>query len=1412
MTLHCLHPLQVQGCRSIAASSLRYSLLLLLLLSLSPLFAVPEYTPGQILFKTTEDTTLRSDKTGLTAFDSYLNQHGVKKVTAISGMPAPRYFRAELNMMPDLQQMKSLSFAGIEYIEPNYLRKLHTTPNDPLYPRQQHHVCSIPQAWDYSTGSEQIIVAVVDSGLLIDHPDIADNVYINHGEIPDNGIDDDGNGYIDDWCGWDFVDAPEMADVALGDYLEQDSDVTDENFHGTHVAGIIGAKGNNSIGVSGVCWNVRIMPLRAGFRTSDAGYLQDDDAAAAIIYAADNGAHVINMSWGDPNYSAIIADACDYAHAKGVVLVASSGNDPGPVLSYPARLSNVISVGSVNAAKVLSGFSSYGHDLDLVAPGEFVISTYKDSGDDMYMEMSGTSMSSPYVVGSVALLLSLVPGLSPDEVRARLLNATEDINSPGFDIYTGHGLLNTKKLLDNLHPPFVQIDYPLDQSGICGSTEIRGSVYGEDFARYSLMYRSISDSTMSDWKDAREHTSQPHYFSAEVINDVLGEFYVPASFQEGTYMLRLQYEKRYNNMQKYNYFLTVTVDRSIPELRPEKLMAFSRYDKENLRHYITATFDEQVRTELKIWDSNGQEHSLYGTLADSLQIWALPQYLPEGMIDISIKASNHSNLSFESEVFTDFMDIYYESIPTHGYYQRAIGRARVALNRWHDFNGNGQQEYVAMDVPVTGYGDVYAYEVYEGGHIQTHAFDDNFWPLDLGDTNSSGMELLLIKSESAILWDTPTGAQYPSADSLVFSDTGITGGIIADHNGNGNRDLLLIKNLPASRVIQLYSRNNLGVLSPGVTLHNTTETDLRNNFVPTILVDNFDQDSRPEIVTADTDGDIIIFEVPNSAEATMVWHHRLPVGNSYQLASGDFNGDGQKDFIVGGSYTDIMNNNLNFWHFEAFTWSPEDTTYVSMGVIQFNKVESQNAITVMDMDNDGQDEVILGISPNLYIVKHIDGEFKPIFKGDSYANYRLATWRDADDRAWVMSNYRVSPDSLIAVEWTLDEPYTGPPAPNNVMIQALGSDSIQISWIDHGADHYRIYRKTEEDDMILIDNVSGDTYLDTGLEEGQRYYYAVSSVHAAFDPAESLLSGWQDTIPLPVPEIIELSMVGDRELRAHFNQQMPSDILNPVLYSLSHGLGNPMSVNSTAQQTGIQLRFRESFPAIDSLFTLQLNNVRGDSGILAGTDIYHFPYIQDLEAPTVQEVKILPKNRSVEIVFSEDIEELPAQYLGNYTLHCPENDTQNRIVDITADQDRVTISFEHALKFSNEAYFIQVHNVTDLSGNVISPLHNLARFALRDITDLSDIVVFPNPMRHPENSELVFMNFPPHHSGKIAIYEASGALVYKSSIGPFNPDNNRITWRWNATNQDGKKVSSGIFFYIIEMDGERARGKFAIIN
>ena len=1390
----------------------KHILLIICLSSILSSLAAQRITPGQLIFKTSAPIQLKSDRTGLFAFDSYLSRVGAFNLRPVRGMHVPQYYLADYAVDPDWDALSEgrLKFSGIEYVQPNRLSQLHIEPNDPLFSKQFHHIVSNPPAWNYTTGSPLVVVGIVDSGILIEHPDLQANIWVNPGEVPDDGIDNDGNGYVDDVYGWDFADAPELADTAIGDYLDQDNEPTDENFHGTHVAGIVGAVGNNGIGVAGVAWNVKIMPIRAGFRTTTGqGFLQDDDAAAAIIYAADNGCHVVNMSWGDPNYSPIIGDACEYAFSRGVTLVASAGNDPGPNLSYPAKLSSVISVGAVNRSGNIAGFSSYGMDMDLVAPGELVLSTYKSEPvEELYFEQSGTSMSSPYVAGAAALLLSLHPGLPPSEVRARLLTATDDRGTPGFDMYYGHGLLNTKKLLENTSPPLLYIDQPIEQSGVTDSFGITGSVLGSNFWRYCVMYTSAPVPTILDWYDVDTHQNYPSFYHQQVSNDTLAVFTIPDAFPEGTYTIRVQYENTSGG--KYNVFRYVNYDRTPPVLKQESLLGFSRYDGQNLRHYVSAVFDERVRTELIVTTTSGLTEYCYGTKLDSLHVWALPPTLPPGRISIQIHATNISNLSLITDFYTNFMNIEYDLVSSYGYNWQSIGQARVPLNQTYDYNGDGYQEYIAMDLPTSGYGEVFAYQPAAAGHVVTHSFDDTFWLLGAGNTNTVGQELLLLKADTAKLIETQTNSDYPQLP--LWEATSITGGVLADYSHDGIQDILLVKNLPAERVIQAYKRTNATTVTSKNTLHNTSPTNVRNTFVPTIIVKNFDNDNYLDILTADTDGDIMIYEIHNDNLDELAWTHRMPIGNTYNLTSGDFDGNGSQDFFIGGYYRDNLDTNLNFWYFEGFRNTGNDS-YTSMGSIQFNQVTSQNAIQAMDIDLDGKQEIILALSPNLYVLKYIDGKFKPQFYGNSFRTYSILSYWDQNNRPYFMTNYSPDADTVFAVEWTSDDPWTGPQTPSNFLATPISGSSVKLSWIPTGAQYYRIYRRDPEGELTLLDNIPGSEYTDTGLEQGISYEYAITAYQDTYSPPESVPTIWQTATPYPPPQITGVFMISQNEVRVMFDQAMHTTIVNPALYSLSHGFEHPTSVNSIASHHGVHMHFSQPLVPSNDLYVLALNNIRSNKGLYLQEQSISFAYQEDTEPPAIASVVVRPDKKSLEIVFTETLSPNPnPENVLNYELLQPSNDPNNSIASVSHDDNKVLISFAYQLKYSSTAYLITVRNLRDLAGNVISPQNNIARFGISDIRDLSNVIAYPNPVQARSQTWCSFINFPAGKKGRIKIYDSSGNLVMSDSIGPFDPAISKTTWQWELKNNDGRKVSSGVYYYVIEMDGELARGKIAVIN
>ncbi|MEW6325304.1 MAG: S8 family serine peptidase [Nitrospirota bacterium] len=361
--------------------------------------------------------------------------------------------------------------------QPNYTARAHFVPNDPYYGSSGSwgqaygdlwglHLIQMAPAWDLSAG-QGAVVAVVDTGADAAHADLAANVWVNPGEVP-NGVDDDGNGFIDDTGGWDFING--------------DNDPMDDNGHGTHVSGTIAAVGDNGIGIIGVAYRATVMPVKGLDLFGFGGFAE---LANALIYAAMNGADVINSSWGCFGCvdDFMLNDAIQLAHGLGVVTVFSAGNENGDVrYAYPANREDVLTVAATGADDSRASFSNWGYLVDVAAPGggpdddpsfsiyepfRNILSLHTAAGlndpnlivGGEYLRQAGTSMAAPHVAGIAALLLARNPALTRDEVMAIIKHTAQDqvgdpaVDAPGYDPFYGWGRLSGGAVSQAFTPP-----------------------------------------------------------------------------------------------------------------------------------------------------------------------------------------------------------------------------------------------------------------------------------------------------------------------------------------------------------------------------------------------------------------------------------------------------------------------------------------------------------------------------------------------------------------------------------------------------------------------------------------------------------------------------------------------------------------------------------------------------------------------------------------------------------------------------------------------------------------------------------------------------------------------------------------------------------------------------------------------
>ncbi len=486
---------------------------------------------------------------------------------------------------------------NVEYAELNYVLKLSEVPDDPYYSSYGTFgdypdlwglkAINSKTAWDKTTGSNSILVGVIDTGIDRTHEDLNDNMWVNTGEIPDNSIDDDGNGYVDDYYGWDWVN--------------DDNDPMDDHGHGTHCAGTIAAVGNNNLGVVGVSWDTSIMALK--FLNSD-GYGSVSDAAIAITYAVDMGADISSNSWGSFISSRFVSDAIEYAHDKGMILVVAAGNSNLDALNtFPASDKYVMAVAAIDYNNNKADFSNYGPKIDVAAPGVDILSTKaavcpmcsdKVTVGTNYCHVSGTSMATPHVAGLAALILSVNPDLTNEEVRQIIRTGAKDLGTVGKDPLYGYGLIDAGKSLSlaSKRPlsPFIKSPV-MDTKYVSGNIDIYGSVPGPNFKDYFVEI-GVGDDP-ENWIMVAQSSNQ-------VIDGLLGTINIEG-LENGVYTIRLTARNTDGNSYEFHiYSIIIHLPCNSPEHTLYVADTFDSAFVPGSDVFVIDTLDDQIVNKIHV--------------------------------------------------------------------------------------------------------------------------------------------------------------------------------------------------------------------------------------------------------------------------------------------------------------------------------------------------------------------------------------------------------------------------------------------------------------------------------------------------------------------------------------------------------------------------------------------------------------------------------------------------------------------------------------------------------------------------------------------------------------------------------------------------------------------------------------------
>lgn len=1271
------------------------------------------------------------------------------------------------------------------------------------------------EGWEESAGKESVSVGVVDTGIYFDHPDLEGQFWQNPGEVQ-NGVDDDGNGYVDDVVGYDFVDRPNV--IAQGEYEDRDPDPSpdslgDFSFHGTAVAGVVAAQADDpEAGMVGVAPKTKLVALRA---IGGDGVGQTDDLAAAIVYGAQEGIDVLNLSFGRDRSTPLLREAIQFAISQGTIVVASAGND-GAVDKphYPSDYPPVISVlwlgEDGDGVPTPLSTSQYGIGVDLGAPGSNVFTTQYPRQrllddlpvrqEDLYGPADGSSFSAPQVAGAAALLRSVDSTLSPTAVQSILTATATDIDGAPWSHISGAGRLDVARGLLRSYPAKTELQFPAHNQGFVGDEPVPvvGTVLDPSFDKYDVYYAK-GTRNLDRRQDPWTRIAGP--VETRAHRDTLTSWDV-SSLDDGAYTLRLA--TTLTDGRTIEDRRRVVIDSAPPEANVEFLGAGRVKDHWGILADVASNDTVRSRMEVRI---RGDRYVREGEYVSSRQgVTWVDERGTGGKATVTVTLTNRAGLETSLERTVTVPSN--RANPSYFEAQETSVPGGTLLPKAPDFDEDGLPELV-LNQFVSRKGGISdtlrTFEWASSGFAPADTLISNppLFPKDVGDTNQDDRKELLLQIRGVtILLEQQENDSFPQ--ELVYVDTSaltsppddgpaptsLHGARLTDLDQDGAGEIVgnWKRNVSDFRTEWRVLERDGETFTLNQRLKNPTTHERPDTVrsAPEAATGDFDGDGQRDLLVGDRDGNWIVYEATGGGSVEAAWTHETDrFAADKRFAVGDVTGDGHPEFVTHNTYSPSPPDSgdaeppISFYH----VWSATgDDAYERIYRLPVAGERSAGAITAADFDGDDRDEIAIAHPPSLFVLG-TDGTGSLRVLHQSQLRPAVRT------RAMVAADFnRNGRPSLLAAtaggtlrRYTVNQSGMERPPPRWVRAAPTGPDGSRLEWRAPGADSVTVYAAPPE---AALDPVRTTADSSVTIADSSRLRFAL----AAWTGGEpSPLSPGRLVRPHDSATVSAVTYPSPTSVRLRFTEPLARP-QRPEQFSLSSH-GSPKTVLRGNADTGVVLRFSDAVAGGED--TLSWTSLTDASGLPVSQSSVQvtFPAAPD-RSLFVEDFSALG-DQHIRLTFSEPLVGSTARNRENYAVR-PYGTVESVRADGESPQTVTLTLDEIVVGATGREASLKLSSLRGVSGSTLVEEGATVRLS-QFVEGGTNVMLFPNPVNlSRDQTELTIGQLP--RNATVRIYSPAGRLVEVLST----EERRERSVRWDLRTRRGEQVPSGVYLVRVQ--------------